>query len=310
MIQVILLLLKIIGIVLAVLLLTVLMVLALVLFVPIRYRAKIIHNPEKDDIFGRVSFLFPLVVFRFRYFEKVFSYKGSAFGVPFMDSTKEKTEKKEKPKKQKKSKKEKTSPPKESMQAENKPEQTETAADTDTQADTETKEILKKITPLRETSENTEGFAQEKQKKPRFFEKIRDTILGILQKISRLLRQKDELVRILEKQETKDSIHFAWGKLKKTILHIIPKKVKGYLIYGSDDPATTGQVLGIISAVYAMTGPVLRIVPDFERARLECDLEFRGRLQVFTILVIVLKVYFHQELKQLLQEIKNIKEIE
>ena len=77
---------------------------------------------------------------------------------------------------------------------------------------------------------------------------------------------------------------------------------KIYLIYGSDDPATTGQVLGIISAVYAMTGPVLRIVPDFERARLECDLEFRGRLQVFTILVIVLKVYFHQELKQLLSE--------
>lgn len=290
MIQVILLLLKIIGIVLAVLLLTVLLVLALVLFVPIRYRARIIHHPEKDDIFGRVSFLFPLVVFRFRYFEKVFSYKGRAFGIPFVDSMKEKKEKTDKPGKQKKT----------DLPA--------GIATVDTETEKETQEILEKITPLNTEKAKTEKNRQEK--KPSFFEKIRDTIVGILRKISRLLRQKDELMRILEKQETKASLAFAWGKLKKTILHIIPKKVKGYLIYGSADPATTGQVLGIISAVYAMTGPVIRIVPDFERERLECDLELRGRLQIFTVLVIVLKVYLNKELKQLLQEIKNIKEIE
>ena len=91
--QVILLILKIIGILLASVIGLLLLVTAVLLFVPVRYRARVIHNPEKDDVFGRASFLFPLLVFRFRYFEKVFSYKGKAFGFSFADSSKEKKEK-------------------------------------------------------------------------------------------------------------------------------------------------------------------------------------------------------------------------
>ena len=58
MIQILLLILKIIGITLLVVLGLILLVLALVLFVPVFYRVRIVHNPEKTQINGRVSFLF------------------------------------------------------------------------------------------------------------------------------------------------------------------------------------------------------------------------------------------------------------
>ena len=298
MIQVLLLILKIIGITLLVLLLTVLFLLALVLFVPIRYRARVIHNPEKDDIYGRASFLFPLVVFRFRFYEKVFSYKGRALWYVFAESGKNKEE--PSAKKNKGVKKEEPEK-KAAVQAE--PEAVSESVADESDAE-ETKEILEKIKPV---SSSEEPETAEKKKKPK---KEKAPKKSLAETLKKLLRQKDEVVRILSKQESKDSIRFAWDKLKKTIRHIVPRKVKGYLIFGSDDPATTGQVLGIVSVLYAAMGPVLKIVPDFENKRLECDLEFRGRLRVFTLLVILLKIYFNKELKQLIEEIKSIKEIE
>jgi len=268
MIQVLLLILKIIGIVLAILLITVLALLVIVLFVPVFYKVKVKYLPDRKECIGRAGFLSPLVVFKFRYFEKEFSYRGRALWYVFADSGKNKEE----------------TPETETE----KPEQEEAP-------DEEVGEILEKIKP----------FSPEKKPK-----KPKKTKPGFLEKVRRLFRQKDEALRILSKEESKQAISFAWGKLKKTLRHILPRKVKGYLIYGSGDPATTGQVLGLISVLYAAMGPVLKIVPDFENKRLECDLEFKGRLQVFTLLVILIKVYFHKELKQLIAELKGIGEIE
>ena len=299
MIQVLLLILKIIGITLLVLLLTVLFLLALVLFVPIRYRARIIHNPEKEDIYGRASFLFPLVVFRFRFYEKVFSYKGRALWYVFAESGKNKEEKP--PKKEKGIKKEQASG--KQVPVQEKQEAVAESVTAEAEAE-ETKEILEKIKPFPSTEESGPPKKKKKSKEEKTPKK------SLVEVIKKLLRQKDEVVRILSKQESKASIRFAWDKLKKTIRHILPRKVKGYLIYGSDDPATTGQVLGVVSVLYAAMGPVLKIVPDFENKRLECDLEVRGRLRVFTLLVILLKIYFNKELKQLIEEIKSIKEME
>ncbi len=288
MIQVLLLILKIIGITVLVLLLTVLVVLALVLFVPVRYRARIIHNPEKNDIYGRADFLFPLVVFRFRFFEKEFSYKGRAFWYVFAESGKNK---KKKPEKKEKEKQAKADSPRTEVQKAD-------TFDTDSiEAEAEeTKEILKKVKPLKEPEKEKK---KEKEKKP-----------GMMEKNKRLLRQKDEVLRILSKEESKEAIAVVFDQVKKTLRHILPRKIKGYLIYGSEDPSTTGKVLGLVSVFYAAAGPVFQIVPDFERARLECDLEFKGRLQIFTLLVILLKIYFNSELKEFVQEMKAIKEIE
>ena len=86
--------------------------------------------------------------------------------------------------------------------------------------------------------------------------------------------------------------------------------MKGYLAFGTGDPASTGQLLGIIGVLYAKTGNFLDIRPNFMEKQLETDIEMKGRIQVFTLLLIALKVYFNQEIKNLIVEFKNIKEIE
>lgn len=307
MIQVVLLILKIIGIVLLALFLLVLLVVGLVLFAPVRYRIKAEHNPEKTLLTGRASFLSPLVVVKFRYFEEVFSYRGRAAWYVFLDSGKNKEVKPEENIQDMAAEKE------QQPATENTKPETEANPEAFLEAfpeeDAETKEILKKVTKVSKPEDAKEKKVSGKDKKKEKKEKTGKKT-GILEKIKRIFRQKDELKRLFAKPESKAAVALALGGVKKTLRHILPGKVKGYLLFGTGDPASTGQILGLISVFYAVAGPILKIVPDFEEKRLECDLELRGRLRVFTLLVILLKLYFNKELKQLMQELKALKDIE
>lgn len=302
MIQILLLILKIIGITLLAVLGTVLLVLAAVLFVPIFYRVKIIRSPEKTQVKARISFLFPLFLVTAEYLQKL-SYKVRIFGRTLLDSEKPKADKPEKKRKPKK----KNTKQKKQRKKENPPE-------------TLCQEKQNREAPVTsETRETNGNLPHEKiaeAEKKGFFEKIRskiaelrETISNIVTKIMRLFRQKEEAQRIFAKKETKTALKFAWDKLKHLLKHILPRKVKGYVAYGAGDPATTGQVLGILSIIYARTGEMLTIRPNFVEKQLECDVELKGRIQVFTLLVIAVKVILNQELKQLLEEVKGIKEI-
>lgn len=305
MIHILLLILKIIGITILAVLGLILLVLALVLFVPVFYRVKIIHNPRQTKVSAKVSFLWPVVSVAVQYLKKL-SYTVRIFGIPILDSEKPKKEKVKKPK-QHKPKKQKKVP----AEKEDTPE--------DIFAPLENPGSLPKDEqeePAQEVLQQTKEEPK-KEKKPGLFakikakiQKLRETIRKIVAKIKKLAHQKDEVLRILGKTETKTAIKFAWGKLGRLLKHILPRKAKGYVAYGADNPATTGQVLGILSVVYARTGQLLEIRPNFTEKQLETDVLFKGRIQFFTLLVIAIKVALNKEIRQVIKEFKGIKDIE
>ena len=324
MIQVLLLILKIIGIVLASILGLVLFVVLVVLFVPIRYRARIIYNPERLEVTGRVSFLFSLLRVTVRYLEKL-TYQGRFFGFVFLDSEKKKEKKtrpKKKPKKKKEqSKEEEIEPQKETQQLLEEKEQSESVEPL-------VDEIKEPIEPLVEEIEEPtleelldqmveaeqETVSEEKvgvfEKLRLKIEKIRNTIDTVIEKVKRIWHQKEEIQRILDKTETKRAISFAWGKIIKILRHILPRKLKGYLIFGSGDPATTGKVLAVLSIVYAKTGPLIDITPNFVEKQLECDLEIEGKIQIIVLVVIAVQVILNKEIRQLIKDVKNLKNVQ
>jgi len=306
MIQVILLILKIIGITLLVILGLLLALLALVLFAPIVYRVRVIHNPEQTKVTAKVRFLTPLLLVTVQYLKKL-SYRVRVFGIPILDSEKPKKEnkksKQKKPEQKMPKQKEETPPPEDIFVPLENP-----GALPEWKPETEQEHPKPEQQPEEPViTEKKKGFFEKIKGK---IQKIRETICNLINKIKKLLHQKDELVRILGKEETKQAVAFAWEKLKRLLKHVFPRKLKGYVVYGADNPATTGQVLGILSVVYAKTGQLLEIRPNFQEKQLECDVLIKGHIQVFTLLVIAIKVVLNKELRQLLKEIKNIKEIE
>ena len=310
MIQVLLLILKIIGITLLSVLGIILLVVALVLFVPVFYRVRIVHNPKETKVKAKVSFLFPLLLVTVEYCKKLF-YKLRVFGFAVIDSEKPKKEKIPKEKKTKKiKKKEKKQKPSQSAAYEDDKE--------DFFAPSESPSEIPEMEEQQESKIETEPEEKpEPEEKQGLFEKIRskiqkirETIGNLIKKVRKLLHQKEEVQRILAQPETKKAISFVWEKLKRILKHVLPRKIKGYVAFGADNPATTGQVLGALSVVYARTGMLLEIRPNFTEKQLECDVELKGRIQVFTLLVIAVKVFLNQELRKLITEFKGLKEIE
>ena len=69
-------------------------------------------------------------------------------------------------------------------------------------------------------------------------------------------------------------------ELKYLLRHTLPRKVEGTLTFGFEDPATTGQVLGILCVLAVFTGNHLEVNGEFERSTLEGDLMLRGHIRL------------------------------
>ena len=91
--------------------------------------------------------------------------------------------------------------------------------------------------------------------------------------------------------------------------HIKPKLLRIDMTIGFDDPAVTGQVLGVIAAFCGAAGIMPWVTPDFEKRVFESDIEIKGRVTVFVLLKILIKVYFCEELKEFKKSYKSIREV-
>lgn len=116
-------------------------------------------------------------------------------------------------------------------------------------------------------------FVKERVKK--FFLSIK----GIFDKIKAVDREGLQLIRLLLENG---------GKLLK---HLFPKKVRGWIHFGTSDPAQTGEILGAVSIIFAMYGQGVRVVPDFDQAVFEGKVELRGSLMGIVLLILVIRIH-------------------
>ena len=73
--------------------------------------------------------------------------------------------------------------------------------------------------------------------------------------------------------------------------HIFPKKVRGWIHFGTSDPAQTGEILGAVSILFAMYGQGVRVIPDFDQAVFEGKVELHGSLMGIILLILVIRVH-------------------
>ena len=133
-------------------------------------------------------------------------------------------------------------------------------------------------------------------------EKIRsakEKILGIKNKIkdtwNRIKYYKEEL----GKDENRQAICFVWGKIKEALNHIKPRKLIGTITFGMDSPDKTGQSLGVIAIFYPVFCKGFSIKPDFTKPCIYGNIIAKGRIRIFTLLIICIKLIRSKELKRL-----------
>ena len=327
---------KVIGILLAVLVIVALAI----LFAAVRYCGKISFDDKKAQISIRwlgVVLRVPILIT-----EKDLQWKVRVFGVPILRSDgahkKRRSKKSSAPKAQKRkaekaaetvqktqgsSKQEKKAPsvnleksptaPKQEKQIAPKQEadKTEEQNVPKKQSDKTEEQIASKQTTDQREERSAFRQADEREKKPRGIRQLflwLQNVIKIVRKIKKKVHSVQDLVDILRSDAGKAFICI----VKENVIHlwkqIHPRRMRGKVIFGTGDPCSTGELLGVLALFYAWYGNGVQIIPDFEQKRIEGNVSFRGRIRMITLICIAWRIIKNKDGRKLLHEWEKWKE--
>lgn len=294
--------LAIIGIVLLCIIAFLLVVLLAVLFAPIRYRLCVEKEDgwKKENIHIRadISWLAGIVRVKARFFEpQIFKVQVLFFTV--FDRFKEKKEKRQS---KKTLKRQKTDQKTEKSTVNEKPK---------VQNSTAEKVPPEEKAPAQDAEEETAG-TEDNGKSPSLrerLEKIRYTISSIYDKIKAAKDTAGYYKELLQSEEFKSCLEFVTGQTGKLFRHILPNRIKGYLLFGTGQPDQTGYILGMISIIRGIRGyDKFNVEADFERQIVEGKIQCRGHILLATVGILALQIYQKKELKELISKWKREEE--
>ena len=130
-------------------------------------------------------------------------------------------------------------------------------------------------------------------------EKCLHMLRNLKEKKSQVLQPVTKYIDFWNDKENQKGIQLLKTHGKGLLLHIWPRRWKGYLHFGLDNPASTGKALAALSILYGLVGNLPRIEPDFEKEVLEGKIQAKGRLYGFVLLKCFLKVWLNEDFKKL-----------
>ncbi|WP_281532724.1 DUF2953 domain-containing protein [Anaerocolumna aminovalerica] len=138
--------------------------------------------------------------------------------------------------------------------------------------------------------------------------KIKNSIKKLYFIITEILEKWHKIKAFLKNEVNKKGIKNTFRSIKKIFNHIRPRKLKIDVEFGTGDPCSTGQLLGGLAVFYGYYGEAAHIVPNFETAILEGTIFCKGRIRLFTLLIICIKLIFNREFRKLIENFNAFKE--
>lgn len=291
--------LKVIGIGLLCILTLLIVMLALVLWVPLRYRLEVQKYDREENAIEadiKLSWLLHLLGVRFQYPEAAY-VRVTLFGLTIFRSDKPRKSKRHKNTEQKKEEADKTE---------------ETVA--------EQKTTEHKADAGKEESSCSENIGDSGQKEAampqnriqiflqavlRRLKNLKYTIRKIYDKIVDVIRNIRFYLEILKSELFQNTWKRCSTEAIRLLKSIAPRKIKGRIRIGMEDPAATGQILAYYGMLYPFLGDKVDLIPEFEQVVLEGNLQIKGKITTFHVLKTAFLIYFNPDLRKLLKLLKR-----
>lgn len=300
--------LKVLGIILLSILGLLLIIILLFLFVPFVYKIRVKYVDKQLEAEGEVSFLFRLLRARAAYKDEL-SYEAKAAFFTLISS--EKAGRDEEDGKE---------AHKESKAADVKTEDTslKTTA-TGTQVDCK-QAVCGQVNEENKAGKKAKSKKAKKQKSKKTKKKLNifAKIEEIKEKIEAkwtafkedflsLNNKKEAVLKFINAEGTADGIFYLLTQSKILVKMILPKKIKGWLRFGTGDVYTEGQYLTYLCFLYPLYAGKFEIIPEWEEEVIEVDASFSGKIRMFAMLLIGLKLLFSKKVKALLRNFNRCK---
>lgn len=300
--------LKVLGIILLSILGLLLIIILLFLFVPFVYKIRVKYVDKQLEAEGEVSFLFRLLRARAAYKDEL-SYEAKAAFFTLISS--EKAGRDEEDGKE---------AHKESKAADVKTEDTSlktTAAGTQVDRKQAVCEQVNEENKAGKKAKRKKAKKQKSKKTKKKFnifakieeikEKIEAKWTAFKETFLSLNNKKEAVLKFINAEGTADGIFYLLTQSKILIKMILPKEIKGWLRFGTGDVYTEGQYLTYLCFVYPLYAGKFDIIPEWEEEVIEVDATFSGKIRMFAMLLIGLKLLFSKKVKALLRNFNRCK---
>jgi hypothetical protein len=309
--------LKILGILLLVVIGLLILGILAILFVPLRYDGKISYNDKNQCVATQITWLFRLICIEGGYQEKVYArarllwftlwkwkadekendkedhLESADYSEEELDRLLEERSQKEESKEETK---EETKEAKVIEEKLDEPDAEENLTEVQP-TEIELTEAEPKEVELNEAESNE---AESKEKKPK---KIQ------FQQIGKRIKEIKEKIKHIKEMASDQRIHRAILLLIdgawKMVRHSLPRKIKGRAKFGFEDPSTTGQILTYVSLLYPCYAKSVELVPMFTEKVIDLDLYFRGRVRLFSLIWICVKIWFDRNFRYLYKKVRK-----
>jgi len=100
--------------------------------------------------------------------------------------------------------------------------------------------------------------------------------------------------------ENIELVRFLWTQIKAVMNIIKPAKYNINIRYGFEDSATTGWVAVRLAVLYGLMGMDVSIIPDFDNSIFEGDIYMKGRFNLYSFLIIAVRLYRNKSFRKLI----------
>lgn len=139
-----------------------------------------------------------------------------------------------------------------------------------------------------------------------FFANLAENMNKVIKKRDMILQKITGVRSLLEKPYTKKVLKDGKVLLKKMWKHVRPRKLHGNIHFGLEDPATTGQLLGVVGMLYPVYRNHFVIAPDFEQQIFEGKIYAKGRVQIGRMTFLALRFMLTRDFFKTVQKARTI----
>ena len=97
----------------------------------------------------------------------------------------------------------------------------------------------------------------------------------LIDNLRHIKEKKDAIIGFLQNPGNQRLFRFLKKSIKKLLKHMLPRRTKGYIKYGFDDPYYTGKLLSYISLFSIAYNKDIKVIPAFDKQVIDFDFNYK-----------------------------------
>lgn len=137
---------------------------------------------------------------------------------------------------------------------------------------------------------------------------IKDSILQSVEKAKRIYKDIKFYVKVIQHPSVKPAWNKIWKNVKKMLRHIRPRHIKANIEFGSGDPASTMKVYGYYCMIYPYYVKKIKFIPDMENKVFYLDGKISGHFQMLQMMLVGWSLFTDKHIRRIYRLIRRKQE--